>query len=80
MRTDENNLGSGRDMGVDQVRKLPKNVYESGNRFVASVKHKGKRVYLGSFGTPEEAEAKVKLFRHHYPRAKGTAWQPGDEI
>lgn len=64
-------------------RKLPMGVYpapSSPGRVVAAIRHNGKRHYLGSFATVEEASEKVRLFRKEHPRSTNGPWQPGDKL
>lgn len=44
---------------TEPVRTLPRGVYATswGNRWWAEVYHQGKRYYLGTFGSPGDAEA-----------------------
>lgn len=64
------------------ARDLPKNVYRNGPRYMAVCSVGKKKKYLGTFDTPEEAEARAKLFREYFPvtRQMKPNWKPGDEL
>ena len=63
------------------TRPLPKNVYRNNYSYIAVVRHKGKRHYLGSFRTPELAEERALLFREEHPIIReSNVWQPGDKL
>ena len=65
---------------MTRVNGLPKHVYPSGNGFIAVVRHKNKRKYLGMFDTPEEAHEIAVAFRKEYPveNKRRVQWKPGD--
>jgi hypothetical protein len=59
---------------------LPRGVYLSRDaRYMAVVRHHGKRHYLGMFGSPEEAGERVTEFRKENPMGV-RKWMPGDAI
>lgn len=43
--------------GAQKGRGLPRGVYRNGRRYVARIGHNGANLYLGTFGTVEEASA-----------------------
>ena len=55
----------------ERKRELPVGVYcNRGARYMSIVKHAGKRHYLGSYDTVEEAAATVAEFRKENPMQK----------
>ncbi len=49
------------------TRDLPRNVYKNGKHYMAMVHYQGKKVYLGTHKTPEDAEDAVREYRKIYP-------------
>lgn len=58
----------------------PRGVSRSGNRYLSNVSYKGRRIYLGSFKTPEEASTRYEMFREENPYPSKKRWQPGDTL
>lgn len=58
---------------ADQQRELPRGVYPNGNGFSARMTHRGVRVHLGTFETPEEAskvwQRAAQVRRHEFAEA-----------